>query len=394
MVGRVRYAVVDGGQAEGTLSGWVPAGGVLLHIGPHKTGTTALQSALSGRRAVLAHHGVHYAGATEAPHGAVRARLGTAGGWNDEVPPGSRRMWRRLCEQTAERQGTVVLSSEALCHALPRQIPGVCSEIAGDRPVRVLITVRPLARVVPSSWQEYLKSGWTTSYEDFLAAVVAGRDHEGSPTPTFWIRQDHARHARRWARVVGADNVLVVVVDPARPEQLIGTVEEALGLPGGLLPRSGLATNRSLTAAECEFVRRINEMVGRSISWDTYNTVLRRRGLHAVVETVTPPPDAARLGVPTSVVEPLLAAGDAAVQGISRLGVRVRGDLGSLAVVPASAIVEHTVPTVVPVASVEALLAAVEGTERRAPMAIADTMEIDDAAKRVYEALLAAHAAR
>ena len=42
-------------------------GARLLHIGPHKTGTTAIQGAFDLARARLAAHGVVYAGAERQP---------------------------------------------------------------------------------------------------------------------------------------------------------------------------------------------------------------------------------------------------------------------------------------------------------------------------------------
>ena len=40
----------------------LPEGAVLLHIGPYKTGSTAIQQALFDQRDVLAEHGVLYPG--------------------------------------------------------------------------------------------------------------------------------------------------------------------------------------------------------------------------------------------------------------------------------------------------------------------------------------------
>ncbi len=74
-------------NAPKVVEPWVPRGGLLLHIGPHKTGTTALQAAFAEARPRLETFGVSYPGQHAAPHGAAMARL-----WlrrrrkNSEVP--------------------------------------------------------------------------------------------------------------------------------------------------------------------------------------------------------------------------------------------------------------------------------------------------------------------
>ena len=54
----------------------LPADAIALHIGIHKTGTTALQAALADARPELAAHGVLYPGRRTAQHGAAMAVLG------------------------------------------------------------------------------------------------------------------------------------------------------------------------------------------------------------------------------------------------------------------------------------------------------------------------------
>ncbi|MEZ5191704.1 MAG: hypothetical protein R2734_03745 [Nocardioides sp.] len=57
----------------------LPVGSRLVHIGPHKTGSTAIQSALHDVRDRLAEYDVHYAGSRRRPAG-PGGRLAWAGG--------------------------------------------------------------------------------------------------------------------------------------------------------------------------------------------------------------------------------------------------------------------------------------------------------------------------
>jgi hypothetical protein len=311
--------------------GVVPPGGLLLHIGPHKTGTTAVQSAFHAAREQLAALGVTYPGPQAAPHGAVLARLGINRGWNDAIPPGPRRMWHRLCAQTspAATSNTVVVSSESLCHAGPRQATAICEELRPG-PVTVVITLRPLADVLPSAWQEYVKSGWTVGYDEFLQSVLRDRPAADGPTPTFWQRHAHGRLVRRWSSVVGADSVVVIVADPQDPDLVLDAFENLLGLPEHTLIADAGPINRSLRAAEIEFVRAVNAEAHRSVPWEVFNALQREGGNLALVEGRVPRAAEAPIGLPTWAGEVAAEYGRASITEIRRHGVRIIGDLETL----------------------------------------------------------------
>lgn len=313
------------------VRGVVSPGGLLLHIGPHKTGTTAVQSAFHGAREQLHALGVTYPGPQAAPHGAVLARLGINRGWNDAIPPGPRRMWHRLCAQTSREAttNTVVVSSESLCHAGPRQATAVCQELRPG-PVTVVITLRPLADILPSAWQEYVKSGWTVGYDEFLQSVLRDRPAADGPTPTFWQRHAHGRLVRRWTSVVGADSVVVIVADPKEPDLVLDAFESLLGLPEDTLIADAGPINRSLRAAEIELLRAVNEEAHRSVPWEVFNALQREGGNPALVEGRLPRPAEVPIGLPAWAGEMAAEFGRASITEIRRHGVRIIGDLETL----------------------------------------------------------------
>ena len=51
----------------------LPEGSRLLHIGPHKTGTTTVQAAFHQNREELRQQGIHYAGSGSQPMSAAMA---------------------------------------------------------------------------------------------------------------------------------------------------------------------------------------------------------------------------------------------------------------------------------------------------------------------------------
>lgn len=337
----------------------VAPGGLLLHIGPHKTGTTTVQNAFVARREELAAHGVAYPGKSAAPHGAVIARLGTWSGWYDEIPPTSIRRWERFCALTRSLDTTVVVSSEALCHADDEQAAAVCDELRPG-PVRVLITLRPLAALLPSSWQEYLKAGWTETYPEFLDWVLNRADEPDNPVRTFWTRQDHGRLVERWAAAVGPENVTVVISDPAQPRLLLDAVEDMAGLPRGLLATStgAAVANRSLTWAECALVRHFNVVARRSMEWDTYNTVMRSGAFAQMVAAPPSSSTAERTGLPAWAARLAAHHGTTASERITATGVEVVGDLSTLSVETIDHGPTGDEPTMIPI---DALVAAAAG---------------------------------
>ena len=84
----------------------LPEGSVLLHIGPHKTGTTAIQGALAAARAELAEHGVTYPGHAGAHHAEARALRRHPAGWvNDTEPLPDQKVWRKFTRRSTGTPG-------------------------------------------------------------------------------------------------------------------------------------------------------------------------------------------------------------------------------------------------------------------------------------------------
>ncbi|WP_110208409.1 hypothetical protein [Nocardioides daejeonensis] len=227
----------------------------LLHIGPHKTGTSAVQSALFDGRAELLGHGVYV------PRARARRRkagwaMGLAGRpAGTEVPP--MRHWTDLVEEVAGvADMRVCVSNEDFGRATAEQARRLVDELGGDD-VHVVAAVRNLDRLLPSLWQERVKAGIPDSYEDWLR-VVLGDD----PTP--FERRDALGHhdvesmVDRWVEVVGPERFTLVVLDDNDPGDILRTFERLLGLPQQALRDQPAGSNRGISFAECEMVRALN----------------------------------------------------------------------------------------------------------------------------------------
>jgi hypothetical protein len=305
----------------------LPERGILLHIGPHKTGTTALQNALAANRALLRENGVLYPDGPAGHYRPALAALGSPLGWEQQPP--ARDQWLDLVAQLRVHDHRAVFSNEELCVADARTAETILSELGIDR-VHVVITLRPLESLLPSSWQQYVKGGSSVGYAEWLEDVLASRDKR-TVTPSFWARHDHAALIRRWLAPVGLDRMLVMVVDPREPRRLFDWFEQLLSLPAGSLDsRQSSRSNRSLSAPEAELLRQLNAQVPARVRSQWHYRAVKPLTVRNLVERRTPGPDEQRLTLPAWAVERAREFSRSDVADIEALGVRVLGDLAEL----------------------------------------------------------------
>lgn len=310
----------------------------LVHIGPPKTGTTSVQSAFHTHRKQLRQCGVHYAGSSNQPAIAALAVAGGSGARGDRTPRDED--WARLTDEVRDAGSRrVVVSSEYLSHADDRAARRVVDEIRGG-PVHIVVTLRPLTKVAPSQWQQFIQNGRRTPFDTWLARVFpepASTENE----PLFWQRHAHGELVRRWAGVVGPENLTVIVADDREPDRLERTFEALLGLPRGtLVPEQDFA-NRSLGRDEVELVRRINQGFHRhgwSAPWSNalYDRLVFKGAALQMKTGRRLAADEARVTMPDWAARRACERGRDAARTIASLGVRVVGDLTTLSSEPAT----------------------------------------------------------
>ncbi|MGW8066103.1 hypothetical protein ACVV2G_28460 [Streptomyces ziwulingensis] len=330
----------------------VAPGTRLLHIGPHKTGTTALQGAFHQARVELASHGVVYAGKgrqAKEPAAAI-----TTADPLTEAGAAKKAVWDAFCAEVAEAgDRRVAISSEFFSQADAEAARNVVKGLGGTD-VHVVVTLRPLHRILPSHWQQYVKHGLCESYEDWLDGMLRRPPYE-KPTPDFWHRQRHDALLARWADAAGLDNVTVVVVDDAEPLRLFRAFEGLLDLPEGTLvpEEDDCGANRSLTQSQTELVVRLNR---RLRELDLPRGKVVREGVVPQMQAYKPSSGEPRITTPAWAGEAAAEVAEEMVANISSLGVRVIGDLSTLTRRP-GVTTASTAPADVPTAAaVEAVL--------------------------------------
>lgn len=306
----------------------IPPNGILLHIGPHKTGTTAIQTALLAVESELAAVGVLVPDDSTVYRG-VTALTGARRG---DMEPGTvpaRDTWAGLDTWVRERpENRLAISSEWFDDCTTEMIT-MLRESWGDR-IRVLITIRPLEKIFPSTWQQAIKTGAAYSYPEFLKPLLRGpEDPRTDRARRFWHRQDHAALVARWADVVGIENVVVAVPDSHDRGHLYRLTESLLGVTEGILVPSGV-TNRSLTVPEITAVRLMYQTVLPVESRQQQHRWLQRGAVLHLVENRKPPKGEARLTTPAAAVARIREINQDVVQRLAASGVSVIGDLNQL----------------------------------------------------------------
>lgn len=310
----------------------LPSGSRILHIGPPKTGTTALQGAFHGGRAQIQRQGVYYASTGRHAMSAVLAAIDQPSPWSPDRKPPAKWAWKRLLGGIrSSNAARVVLSSEFFADAAPEAIRRVVDELDPSR-IHVVVTLRPLARIIPSQWQQFVQNQLTQPFDAWLDGLL--NQPRGTVTPVFWRRHRHDELVARWAEVVGADRLTVVALDDRDRDMVLRVFERLTGLAAGTLVAETDQGNRSMTVPEIEVVRAFNtEFKARKLPAPLYGRIMRF-GAAALMQQRDPAPDEPRLELPAWSVGPIASLAREMIAAIRASGVRVVGDLDLLTAVP------------------------------------------------------------
>ena len=280
-----------------------------LHIGLPKTATTSLQTAIFDPRGALADAGIELVvdSMRELFVAARDLGYGRGGAWGD------------LAEEIAETPGRVLLSCEGFAAVSPERAAGAVRDLAPAE-VHVVCTLRDPARVIPSVWQQHVRTGALVTLPDFVERVRDGVRWTWLPDPLEVLDA--------WTADVPADRVKLVTVPPAGASAaLVGQrFAAACELDADLVSTVNDVRNASLGPVEIEVLRLVNAGLGERRPEDgpAYRDLLRPAlrvlALHGS--------GSVRLGAAdhawaVSYAESLIAA-------LSRRGFPVYGDLDEL----------------------------------------------------------------
>lgn len=229
-------------------------GRAFVHVGLPKTGSSYLQTLLFASPGELDGMGVRMLPGSELAsfelHRAL-ARLPRNG--RGDAP----RLQALERDARRSRQDRVVVSNERLASVSRGQAAHLLRRLE-PREVHLVVTVRDIARRLPSAWQQRVKGQMDLGYEAFLSQVVEGR----GKGRVLLRHHDGASVLRRWAATLPPERVHVVTipVDSQDRSVLPRRFGEVIGVDFEQLDRSRLRANESMDFVQTELVRRLNRL--------------------------------------------------------------------------------------------------------------------------------------
>lgn len=295
---------------------------IVLHIGAPKSGTTYLQTILWRNRAALRGSGVLVPGQSLGDYNraAKALRIYRRG----KGPAGA--AWRRICEETAQWPGTVVLSSEWFC-LVPEDLVARVVEELPDAELHVVFTARSFLGQVPAAWQETLKLGTGQSLDSFVD------DLENDGERWSWWAIDPAVALARWASVVPAERLHVVTVPPRGedPDLLWKRFAGLCGVDPAIADTEVAQANESLGVEAAALLQRLGPLIHERIdfselSWTEPYRWLRRYLGHELLV----PLSGGRIALSDTQRAAVQARSERSVATLRSAGYPVTGDLDEL----------------------------------------------------------------
>jgi hypothetical protein len=309
----------------------IPEGARLIHIGPHKTGSTAIQVALRAARERLADHGVAYV-----TLGGYRPRkagwaLGLRGRPSGTEPPPIRQWEKFVAAVAAAEAPRVCVSNEDFGRATKPLAARIIEDLGGDR-VHVVSVVRRLDRYLPSQWQERVKAGEERTYDEWLRVVLDTEDPEHDwDRRNVWFSHDVRALVERWLTVVAPDHYTLVIGDEADHTVVPHAFEILLGLPEGFVVPDPGRSNRGLSWAETELLRTVNQLLDDRGVERPHRRRLLNVGVLREMQARPTPAGPKSPSLPDWAAERLRDLGDRRVEDLRALekcGVQLVGDPG------------------------------------------------------------------
>ncbi len=318
----------------------IPPGAIVVHVGPYKTGSTAAQASFAAARDAMTAQGLSYPGSS---------RRHAEEGWSvmqwaprmRQVPPPE--VWEEFVAQIHRAPATTrtLISTEDFGGCGAERIARIVSTLGAER-VHMVTVVRPLDLLLPSQWQEQMKSMQSVSFEEWLAGVLPGRASKWGRG--FWNSHDVGAQLDRWRAHLPPERIHAIVVPRADRTHILRSFEGLLGLTTDTLQPQAV-DNASLSPAGTELLRRLNAVYAeRAWSPDVYRELIRYGAVGAMMSASPDPEDAGKLELPAAHVAQVRALSVQRRDAVADSGINVWGDPDEL-LVPDGAVGAHQART-------------------------------------------------
>lgn len=227
---------------------------IVLHVGPHKTGTTSIQTHLGALLGAPVAGGYWYP--IPEGHGPGHADLARA--CLSAARPVTELDRVIAAAQDAE-VGTLVLSSEEFAHAFPHRLARLKNALEGYE-INLVVTLNEIERRAGSIWQELVKGGAVIGIEEGIEQILS-REPAIQPELT-----------RAFVAALAPHQTSVVLSHHRAPAaELLTNLCGAIGMFEAM-PETEAATrastlrlNQALGVTETEILRSVNTCVPRAV---------------------------------------------------------------------------------------------------------------------------------
>lgn len=303
----------------------MPERRLFVHVGLQKTGTSYLQSILWQSTEQLARQGLDMV--PETKRATFNLMLDVRDRFNEQFdPPEVGRAVDELPERLAKARGDrALISEESLAAAKDEQIERLLAACR-DREVHIIVTVRDLARAIPSSWQQSLQAGAAESFDDLLKNL---RNSAADGAGRHWRNKDVPAIVGRWASHVPPERIHIVTVPPSgsEPELLLRRFCSVLEIDPGALNVQTAASNPALTHVGAELLRRVNAAMDPEYRRrDVYGDVGKR---YFAIQVLRPEPGQ-RIRLPRHTEHWIRDVSARHIEFLSTSGCDIVGDLSDL----------------------------------------------------------------
>jgi hypothetical protein len=305
--------------------GAMPGPTVFLHVGLKKTGTSYLQGIFWASVAALEAQGLSMVPPRQIDTFHLMLDVRDRYDPRSDPPRAGRSLERLPGELAAAAGDRALVTEESLAAASPEQVARLAAALEGQD-VHLVLTLRDLARQIPSAWQQQLQAGGSVAFEEYVEAVAA---RKGPGSKRFWRSQDVLPILDNWEAFVPRERVHLVTVPPSgsTPGLLLSRFCEVLGVDPASLAPPPEDDNVSLGRVQAEVLRRVNGLLPQEARRrDRYGDV----GKRWFARRVLGPQQGERALLPRRFESWAVQQADDVVASLTERGYRVAGDLADL----------------------------------------------------------------
>lgn len=247
---------------------------LIMHIGQHKTGTTAIQKTLLNNREKLQSRGIHYPDTAFFYYG--HHKIPEALGVADRAAEAE-----SYIGAIEALDGTVVISSENFCRASPEAIARLRGLVKRD--TTIVLYLRNFLDIPYAWWQEEVKHGARKEFAAFLAEQLLRpyRNHLLGISQTI----------KRYAEAFGEGAIELYLYDEAakaaEDDVSVHFMNAVLGITDQERSQGIKTINKSFDVASAELIRMLNCLGARGL--DILQNRPAARSLRDTIRQRAPP---------------------------------------------------------------------------------------------------------